>query len=197
MGRERWDAFLKGYFDKYRFKTRITEEFLQELAGLMTQEEWNSVGVEEWVYGKGLPVNCPFPASNRFSIVDEAVKMLLGVSPDDPSAKSMAYLGQEVTIRWSTHEWLRYIRGLEAGGATEGHYRLADANYGFTGSPNPEIVAAWYTAILKSGFEGYDPEVYEEKVESFLTTVGRVPFISNLYLLLCHFVFVFSIYNNC
>lgn len=181
VGRERWDAFLKGYFDKYRFKTRITEEFLQELAGLMTQEEWNSVGVEEWVYGKGLPVNCPFPASNRFSIVDEAVKMLLGVSPDDPSAKSMAYLGQEVTIRWSTHEWLRYIRGLEAGGATEGHYRLADANYGFTGSPNPEIVAAWYTAILKSGFEGYDPEVYEEKVESFLTTVGRRKFIVPMY----------------
>lgn len=181
VGRERWDAFLKGYFDKYRFKTRITEEFLQELAGLMTQEEWNSVGVEEWVYGKGLPVNCPFPASNRFSIVDEAVKMLLGVSPDDPSAKSMAYLGQEVTIRWSTHEWLRYIRGLEAGGATEGHYRLADANYGFTGSPNPEIVAAWYTAILKSGFEGYDPEVYKEKVESFLTTVGRRKFIVPMY----------------
>jgi len=181
VGRERWDAFLKGYFDKYKFKTRVTEEFLQELAGLMTQEEWNAVGVEEWVYGKGLPANCPFPASNRFYIVDEAVKMLLGVSPEDPDAKSMVYLEQDVTIRWTTHEWLRYIRALEAGGATVGHYRLADANYGFTGSPNPEIVAAWYTAILKTDFEGFDPKVYEEKVESFLTTVGRRKFIVPMY----------------
>jgi len=181
VGRERWDAFLKGYFDTYKFKTRVTEEFLQELAGLMTGEEWNAVGVEEWVYGKGLPANCPFPASNRFYIVDEAVKMLLGVSPEDPDAKSMVYLEQDVTIRWTTHEWLRYIRGLEAGGATVGHYRLADANYGFTGSPNPEIVAAWYTAILKTDFEGFDPKVYEEKVESFLTTVGRRKFIVPMY----------------
>lgn len=181
VGRERWDAFLKGYFDTYKFKTRVTEEFLQELAGLMTEEEWNAVGVEEWVYGKGLPANCPFPASNRFYIVDEAVKMLLGVSPEDPDAKSMVYLEQDVTIRWTTHEWLRYIRGLEAGGATVGHYRLADANYGFTGSPNPEIVAAWYTAILKTDFEGFDPKVYEEKVESFLTTVGRRKFIVPMY----------------
>ena len=137
--------------------------------------------MEEWVYGKGLPANCPFPASNRFYIVDEAVQMLLGVSPEDPDAKSMVYLEQDVTIRWTTHEWLRYIRGLEAGGATVGHYRLADANYGFTGSPNPEIVAAWYTAILKTDFEGFDPKVYEEKVESFLTTVGRRKFIVPMY----------------
>ena len=62
-----------------------------------------------------------------------------------------------------------------------GHYRLADANYGFTGSPNPEIVAAWYTAILKTDFEGFDPKVYEAKVESFLTTVGRRKFIVPMY----------------
>ena len=181
VGRERWDAFLKGYFDTYKFKTRVTEEFLQELAGLMTQEEWNAVGVEEWVYGKGLPTNCPFPASNRFYMVDEAVKMLLRVSPENQNAKTMSYLEQDVTIRWTTHEWLRYIRGLEAGGAKVGHYRLADANYGFTGSPNPEIVAAWYTAILKTDFEGFDTKVYEEKVESFLTTVGRRKFIVPMY----------------
>lgn len=181
VGRERWDAFLKGYFDANKFNSRITEEFLKDLAGLLTQEEWDAIGVDQWVYGEGLPANCPFTVSNRFYIVDEAVKMLLGVNPEDPDAKSLVYLEQDVTIRWTTHEWLRYIRGLEAGGATVGHYRLADANYGFTGSPNPEIVAAWYTAILKTDFEGFDPKVYEAKVESFLTTVGRRKFIVPMY----------------
>ena len=181
VGREKWDEFLTYYFDKYKFKTMVTEVFLQELAGLMTQEQWDKVSVEQWVYGTGLPVNCPFPASNRFVVVDDAVAMMLNVDPDAADARSMAYLPQETTIRWTTQEWLRYIRGLEAGGATEGHYALADGNYGFSGSPNPEIVAAWYSAILKTGFEGYDNDIYKKKVESFLGSVGRRKFIVPMY----------------
>ena len=181
VGREKWDEFLTYYFDKYKFKTMVTEVFLQELAGVMTQEQWDKVGVEQWVYGTGLPVNCPFPASNRFVVVDDAVAMMLNVDPDAADARSMAYLPQETTIRWTTQEWLRYIRGLEAGGATEGHYALADGNYGFSGSPNPEIVAAWYSAILKTGFEGYDNDIYTKKVESFLGSVGRRKFIVPMY----------------
>jgi hypothetical protein len=181
VGREKWDEFLTYYFDKYKFKTMVTEVFLQELAALMTQEQWNSIGVEEWVYGTGLPVNCPFPASNRFAVVDDAVAMMLSVDPNAADARSMAYLPQETTIRWTTQEWLRYIRGLEAGGATEGHYALADGNYGFSGSPNPEIVAAWYSAILKTSFEGYDNDIYTKKVERFLGSVGRRKFIVPMY----------------
>lgn len=181
VGREKWDEFLTYYFDKYKFKTMVTEVFLQELAGVLTQEQWDEVGVEQWVYGTGLPVNCPFPASNRFVVVDDAVAMLLNVDPDAADARSLAYLPQETTIRWTTQEWLRYIRGLEAGGATEGHYALADGNYGFSGSPNPEIVAAWYSAILKTGFEGYDKDIYTKKVEDFLGSVGRRKFIVPMY----------------
>ena len=181
VGREKWDEFLTYYFDKYKFKTMVTEVFLQELAGVMTQEQWDKVDVEQWVYGTGLPVNCPFPASNRFVVVDDAVAMMLNVDPDAADARSLAYLPQETTIRWTTQEWLRYIRGLEAGGASEGHYALTDGNYGFSGSPNPEIVAAWYSAILKTGFEGYDNDIYTKKVESFLGSVGRRKFIVPMY----------------
>ena len=35
MGREKWDEFLKSYFEKYKFKTMVTEVFLQELAGVL------------------------------------------------------------------------------------------------------------------------------------------------------------------
>ena len=181
VGREMWDEFLKSYFDKYKFKTMVTEVFLQELAGVLTQDQWDSIGVEEWIYGTGLPVNCPFPVSNRFVVVDDAVRMMLSADPQADNVKSMVYLPQETTIRWTTQEWLRYIRGLEAGGASEGHYALADGNYGFTGSPNPEIIAAWYSAILKTNFEGYDSNIYTEKVESFLGSVGRRKFIVPMY----------------
>lgn len=181
LGRDRWDAFLKSYFDRYKFKTMVTEVFLGELAKEMTAEEWQKIGVEEWVYGKGLPANCPPAISNRFVQVDEAVKMMLGVDPDAANAKELVYLDQKTTLRWSTHEWLRYIRGLEAGGATVGHYALADANYGFSGSPNPEIVAAWYTAVLSTDYMGYDEAIFSNKVNSFLRSVGRRKFIVPMY----------------
>ena len=181
LGRERWDTFLKSYFDRYKFKTMVTEVFLRELATEMTQEEWNSIGVEQWVYGKGLPTNCPLPISNRFVMVDEAVKMMLSVAPETENVKSLVYLDQSETIRWSTHEWLRYIRGLEAGGATVEHYALADANYGFSGSPNPEIIAAWFTAVLRTSYQGYDSQVFQQTVDSFLRSVGRRKFIVPMY----------------
>jgi leukotriene-A4 hydrolase len=181
LGRERWDAFLKSYFDRYKFKTMVTEVFLQELAGEMTEEEWKSIGVEEWVYEKGLPANCPLPISNRFVMVDEGVKMMLSVAPETENVKSLVYLDQSETMRWSTHEWLRYIRGLEAGGATVEHYALADANYGFSGSPNPEIIAAWFTAVLRTSYNGYDTSIFEGTVNKFLRSVGRRKFIVPMY----------------
>lgn len=181
LGREKWDAFLKGYFEKYRFKTMVTESFLHELAAVLSPEQWHAIGVEEWVYGTGLPANVPFAVSNRFATVDEAVLKLVNTDPLAADARTAAYLPQATTIRWSALEWLRYIREAESHGATEGHYALMDNNYGFTGSPNPEIAAAWFTLTLSSGYSGHDETLYRTKVEEFLTTVGRRKFIVPMY----------------
>jgi hypothetical protein len=62
-----------------------------------------------------------------------------------------------------------------------GHYALADENYGFSGSPNPEIVAAWFSAILKTDYEGFDRAIYKKAVEEFLVKVGRRKFIVPMY----------------
>lgn len=185
VGREKWDAFLKGYFESHAFGTMVTEAFLEELASLLTQEEWEDIGVEQWVYGEGLPVNCPVTSSNRFAVVDEAVSLMLHTDPNTPlepfEGRAGAYLPREVTNPWSTQEWLRYIREISAATNDEGHYRLMDAAYGFSGSKNPEIVAAWYSAILKTSFEGYDPIVYRETLETFMMSVGRRKFIVPMY----------------
>lgn len=181
VGREAWDAFLAQYFEKHRFKTMVTEQFLQELATVLTPEQWNEIGVEQWVYGQGLPKNCPFPASNNFIAVDQALELLIHADPTAADVRQTAYLPQQSTMRWSTHEWLRYIRGAAAAKVDEAHLALMDQNYGLSGSPNPEIVAAWYSYVLTTGFEGYDVDVYTKRVEEFLMTVGRRKFIVPMY----------------
>jgi hypothetical protein len=181
VGREKWDAFLKGYFEKFRFKTMVTEQFLQELAKVLSPEQWDKVGVEQWVYGEGLPENCPFPASNRFVAVDQALELLIAADPQGEDVRTMAYLPQQTTMRWSTHEWLRYIRGAAAAELGPEHLMLMDKNYGFSTSRNPEIIAAWYSYVLKTPFEGHDPVAMRARVEEFLTTVGRRKFIVPMY----------------
>ena len=113
----------------------------------MTQEQWDKVGVEQWVYGTGLPVNCPFPASNRFVVVDDAVAIMLNVDPDAADARACSLFTAGNDHPLDDSGWLRYARGLEAGGATEGHYALADGNYGFSGGQIPRL---WQHGILQS-----------------------------------------------
>lgn len=185
VGRERWDAFLKNYFEANAFGTMVTEGFLRELSNLLTQEEWDKIGVEQWVYGQGLPLNCPVAVSNRFSLVDEGIALLLAADPklagQPYESRAAAYMPQDITKKWFPQEWLRYIRGVAAANPDEGHFALMDEAYGLTTSNNPEVIAAWYTAILRTGYEGYDPIAYKQKVESFLSSVGRRKFIVPMY----------------
>ena len=42
-------------------------------------------------------------------------------------------------------------------------------------------MAAWFSAILKTDYEGYDRAVYKKTVEEFLVKVGRRKFIVPMY----------------
>ena len=60
VGRERFDAFLRDYFDRHAFGSMDTPTFLAHLeaellapAGLGPED----VGVEEWVHGPGVPAD--------------------------------------------------------------------------------------------------------------------------------------------
>ena len=55
VGREKWDAFLKGYFNKHAFESMTTEGFLAYLNANLTHD----ADVKKWVYGPGLPADCP------------------------------------------------------------------------------------------------------------------------------------------
>ena len=164
LGREQFDAVVGRYMKKFRFTSITTEELLQfleeEAPGLLDR-----IGVQEWVYQKGLPANAPVftsPALEQLRSLAEGWDN--GVRADEDQVKS-----------WSTEEWLLYLKALPRVISLKGCEELDDA-FGLSKSGNYEILVAWLTLAVRSGYEEVLPRVRE-----VLTTVGRAKFLRPLY----------------
>lgn len=171
-GRARFDAFLKNYFDQNAFKVMTTEQFLEILIADLTEPyevDSSQLRINEWVYGEGLPDNCPIPVSDKFEKVEAALQLWI-------AEQNRELLDIEFNVsEWSTHEWLHFIRNLPSGLTVE-QMGLIDQEFGFTKSTNSEVFAAWAKHVLTNEYtDGYDA------VESFLVRTGRRKFLMPLY----------------
>jgi hypothetical protein len=168
VGRERWDAYLRSYFERHAFQSMTTDAFLADLRrnlldGIPGAEA--AIDVKSWVDGPGLPANCPTPKSAALDRVDrELADLAAGTAPTSLKTKD-----------WNTQEWLHFLRNLPA---TADAARLAtlDQAFGFTRSGNAEIAAAWFERAIRARYEPAYPAL-----ESFLLKVGRRKFLRPLY----------------
>lgn len=169
FGRDKFDPFLKKYFDTFAFKSVTTEDFIKFLhdelhadnPGALTREELDS-----WVYGPGLPETARTPKSDAFETVSDHMQSWLDgdvAAADIPVAD------------WSTHEWLHFVNSLPEG-LTQAQFTELDEAFSLTGTQNAETAFAWYMQAIKGDY----PRVRED-LESFLMTVGRGKFIYRLY----------------
>jgi aminopeptidase N len=166
VGRERFDAFLRGWFDRHAFESEDTAAFVAELqAKLLSPEQMEQLKVREWVYGPGLPANAPEIEPEAFEAVDAQLAAFAAGTP----AAELATEG------WNTHQWLHFLRGLPSPLAAE---RMADLDAAFrlTDSGNSEILAAWLELAVASGYHPADAAL-----EEFLIHVGRRKFLEPLY----------------
>lgn len=168
VGREAWDKFLANYFQTYAFETMTTDKFVTilraDLLDLHPESEQN-IGVEQWIYGTGIPDNLPEPISDKFTKVEAAVNAwIAGVGEGE--------LGSDA---WTSHEWLHFIHSLPASTTSEELAKL-DAAFTLTQSTNSEVQAAWYERAIRSNYEEATPAI-----RNFLTSVGRRKFLMPLY----------------
>lgn len=166
VGRERFDQFLRAYFETNAFKTMTTEEFVKYLDAHLLNELDERPDVEAWIYGPGLPEGHPVPHSALFAKVDSVLTLW---ENGKLTAKDIE------SDQWSTHEWLYFIRGLPK---DMGADRMAslDKVFDFTHSGNSEIAAAWYELAIQNDYRPAFPEL-----EKFLKRVGRRKFLKPLY----------------
>ena len=130
VGRERFDAFLRAYFDHFAFRSITTADFLD----YARRELPNHVPLDEWIFRPGIPAGAADPHSEVFERVESGW-------PTDTSA-------------WSTHEWLHFLRSQDRPDMA----RL-DREFHFTESRNSEILFQWLLMAVKAGYEPALPRV--------------------------------------
>ena len=168
VGRKQFDLFLNKYFAENAFKVMDTEEFIAYLnTHLLNKdpEAKKKIRLDEWVYGAGIPDNCPEVTSTKFKAVN---KGLLSFKKGYP----LENINSE---NWSSHEWLHFLRKLPKDISLNNLKKL-DVAFNFTNSGNAEILNAWFQLIIPTNYKAAD-----RSLENFLMTVGRRKFLQPIY----------------
>jgi len=169
VGREDFDAFLRSWFDDNAFQSRTTMDFEKVLATDLFggDDAWmQSLQVDAWLYGTGLPDNAPVITSEKLGRARfESEAFVNG----DKTAPELP--GDE----WSAHEWIQALRALPADLQESKVAQLDDA-WALSDSGNCEILKEWFLVCIRSGYEGADPTL-----ERFLSELGRLRYLKPLY----------------
>jgi leukotriene-A4 hydrolase len=167
VGRDRFDAFLRGYFDHFTFKSITTADFVSYLRERLLGEEADQpIDLTAWLEQPGLPDGFPAPRSTRFDAIDRAAKGWLdGSIPTD-------HLGAR---DWSTQEWLRFLASLPDPPAVDQMTAL-DRAFKLTTRGNAEIAHQWLLLAIHAHYQPADG-----RLEDYLTTIGRRKLILPLY----------------
>ena len=166
VGRERFDAWLRQWFDKHAFQpatsAMIYEDLRTNLAG--TEAEAERLRLREWIYSPGLPANFAQPDPAAFAAIDaaNAAYAASGTLPD-------GWQG------WTSAERQRFLQNVPAERDAAELARL-DQALGLSSTGNNEELFLWLRLALANRYEPAVPQA-----ERFLASVGRTKFVRPLF----------------
>jgi len=171
FGRPRFDAFLRGWFERNAFAGVTSAALVDSLKrDLFKGDEsaWRTLQIEDWIYGTGLPPNSVVPKSERFAAVQRVAEAFT-------TSGALDGVGLRGNEPWVTAEWLDFLGALPRELSAE---RLAalEARFALSRSGNAEILSAW---LLLCARNAYAPAY--AAIESFLVRQGRMKFLMPLY----------------
>ena len=169
VGREKFDMFLKKYFESHAFGCITTERFVAYLKKelLNSDEElYQQLMIDQWVFGPGLPANCINDKSAALQNVYQEMEAF------SQKRETAAQIGG---TNWNTHEWLYFLRTLPDS-LPLSQIKDLDSIWHFTGTTNCEIAMFWYLRAFGSGYNFAYPDM-----EKFLCAVGRRKYLTPLY----------------
>ena len=167
VGRERFDAWLKGWFDRHRFQPVTSALFLADLRQNLIKGDKaleQKLQLDRWVYQPGIPPNMAKPDPKAFAEADSAVRKFGGGSAPDTAAWG----------RWTTDERLRFLNTLPRK-LPKARLDALNSAFKLNESANNEVEFAWLDLAVSNR---YDPAV--PALEHFLTSQGRRKFVRPL-----------------
>jgi len=168
VGREKWDSFLRGYFDTFAFQPMTTDRFLAYLRSELIGDDAaleGAIGIDDWVFGTGIPDNAPEIRSSVFEEVGATIDTWLAGTP----------AVELDTEGWTSQEWVEFIQKLPSSLTLDQMAEL-DAAYQLNEGTNGEILQVWFVRAIESRYEPAYPYI-----ESYLVTIGRIWLIGAVY----------------
>jgi leukotriene-A4 hydrolase len=167
VGRAKFDSFLRGYFDRFAFRSMTTDRFVAYLRSELVRDPATeqAIAIDAWVYGPGIPPNCSKIQSRALADVEAAARAYLAGTP----------ASQLQTKGWVSHQWVHFVRQLP-NSLTPAQMADLDTAFHFTGTGNSEVLVEWLTRAIATKYEAAYPAL-----EAFLTGMGRRKYLKPLY----------------
>ncbi|MXO67399.1 aminopeptidase [Altererythrobacter marinus] len=171
VGRERFDAWLRQWFDNHAFQPATSNMIYEDMRTNLARNaaEAERLMLREWIFEPGLPANVAKPDPAAFAAVDAA---------------SAAYAGQATipaaaTWRgWTSAERQRFLRQVPRD-RTAQQLAALDRQLGLAATGNNEELFLWLDLALANRYAPAVPQA-----ESFLAEVGRAKFVRPLFVTL-------------
>jgi leukotriene-A4 hydrolase len=167
VGRDRFDAWLKGWFDRHAFQPVTSAMFLADIRQNLVKGDKSledKLMLDRWVYQPGIPPNMVRPPADTFAEQDKAVADFV-----KNAARPTAW------DQWNTDERLRFLNRLPRKlgknylDELERGLGLDENNY------NKEIQFAWLDLAVANRYDTAVP-----LLERFLLSNGRGKFVKPL-----------------
>ncbi|HBQ91514.1 MAG TPA: aminopeptidase, partial [Erythrobacter sp.] len=166
VGRERFDAWLRQWFDNHAFQPATSELFLADMMENLVrgEAEADALMLREWIFEPGLPANVAKPDPAAFAAVDAAVSAY--------AAEGTIPAGY---AQWSSAERQRFLDNIPKQRTAQQLAALNEA-LGLSGTGNNEELFLWLELALANRYEPAVPQA-----EEFLAEVGRAKFVRPLF----------------
>jgi leukotriene-A4 hydrolase len=167
VGREKFDPFIKNYFDAHAFQSITTEDFVKYLKENLIKEDKalaDKIKLDDWIYKPGIPSNITTVSSEDFAAIDNIQK----------NWRTTGVKGLSGKIK-STTEKQHFIDYLPADITAE-EMTAIDTEFSFTKKGNFIIKRQWFIQAIRHQYKTAYPAI-----EQFMIATSRTGSLMSLY----------------
>jgi leukotriene-A4 hydrolase len=167
VGREKFDVFIKNYFDAYAFQSITTEDFVKYLNDNLIKGDKalaDKIKLDDWIYKPGIPSNITSVHSDDFTAIDNIQKTWRKTGVKGLSQKITSTTGKQHFI------------DLLPNDITTKEMTDIDAEFNFTKGGNFVIKRQWFIQAIRHQYKTANPAI-----EQFMIATSRTGSLMSLY----------------